>query len=87
MFPDAIEGLSEQTTSRGGFGGILQTRVVVLPEFRFEAAGSTVTLYDTEVIKTAESAIQLSFGSLGADFALSFKRLAINYQNMFVRGE
>lgn len=26
-------------------------------------------------------------GSLGADFILSFKRLTVNYENMFVRGE
>ena len=86
-FPEAIEGLAEQTTSRGGFGGISQTKAVVLPEFRFEAAGSTVTLYNTEVIKNTESGSQLFSGSLGADFVLSFKRLVINYQNMFIRGE
>lgn len=86
-FPDAIEGLTEQTTSRGGFGGISQTKTVVLPEFRFEVAGSTVTLYNTEVIKNTESSSQLFSGSLGADFVLSFKRLVINYQSMFIRGE
>jgi hypothetical protein len=86
-FPAAIEGLAEQTTSRGGFGGISQTKAVVLPEFRFEAAGSTVKLYNTEVIKNTESSSQLFSGSLGADFVLSFKRLVINYQSMFIRGE
>ena len=86
-FPDAIEGLTEQTTSRGGFGGISQTKAVVLPEFRFEAAGSTVTLYNTEVIKNTGSGSLLFSGSLGADFVLSFKRLVINYQSMFIRGE
>ena len=86
-FPDAIEGLAEQATSRGGFGGISQTKAVVLPEFRFEVAGSTVKLYNTEVIKNTESGSQLFSGSLGADFVLSFKRLVINYQNMFIRGE
>lgn len=86
-FPDALAGLAERTTSRGGFGGISQTQAVVLPEFRFEVAGSTVTLYDTEIIKNPESGSQLFSGSLGADFVLSFKRLVINYQNMFVHGE
>lgn len=86
-FPDAIEGLTEQTTFRGGFGGMSQTKAVVLPEFRFEVAGSTVTLYNTEVIRNTESGSQLFSGSLGADFVLSFKRLAINYQSMFIRGE
>lgn len=86
-FPDALDGLAARTTSRGGFGGISQTQAVVLPEFRFEVAGSTVTLYDTEIIKNPESGSQLFSGSLGADFVLSFKRLVINYQNMFVRGE
>ena len=86
-FPDAIEGLTEQTTSRGGFGGISQTKAVILPEFRFEVAGSTVTLYNTEVFKNTESGSQLFSSSLGADFVLSFKRLAINYQSMFIRGE
>ena len=86
-FPDAIDGLAEKITSRGGFGGISQTKVVVLPEFHFEVAGSTVTLHDTEVIKDTESSSQLFSGSLGADFVLSFKRLVINYQNMFISGE
>ena len=86
-FPDAIEGLAEQTTSRGGFGGISQTKAVILPEFRFEVAGSTVTLYNTEVFKNTESGSRLFSSSLGADFVLSFKRLAINYQSMFIRGE
>lgn len=58
----------------------------ILPEFRFEVADSAVTLYNTEVIKNAESGSQLFAGSLGADFVLSFRRLVINYQNMFVRG-
>lgn len=87
IFPHAIEGLAEHTTSRGGFGGISQITAVTLPKFCFKAAGTTVTLYDTEVVKKAESSNQLFSGSLGADFVLSFKRLAINYQNMLIRGE
>ena len=85
-FTDTIEGLTEQATSRGGFGGIAQAKVVVLPEFHFEIADVPVTLYDTEVIENIDSASQLFSGSLGVDFVLSFKRLAINYQNMFVHG-
>ena len=87
IFPHAIEGLAEHTTSRGGFGGISQTTAVTLPKFCFKVAGTTVTLYDTEVVKKTESSSQLFSGSLGADFVLSFKRLVINYQNMFIRGE
>lgn len=86
-FPDAIDGLTEQSTSRGGFGGISQIKAVTLPEFCFEAAGSTVTLHNTEAIKNTENDSQLFSGSLGVDFVLSFKRLVINYQNMFIRGE
>ena len=86
-FPDAIEGLAAHTTSRGGFGGISQIKAVTLPIFCFEAAGSTITLHDTEVIKNTESDNQLFSGSLGADFVLSFKRLVINYQDMYIRGE
>lgn len=86
-FPDTIDELTEQLTSRGGFGGISQIKAVTLPEFCFEAAGATVTLHNTEVIKNTENDSQLFSGSLGADFVLSFKRLVINYQNMFIRGE
>lgn len=87
IFPHAIEGLAEHATSRGGFGGISQTTAVTLPKFCFKAAGTTITLYDTEVVKNTESSSQLFSGSLGADFVLSFKWLVINYQNMFIRGE
>lgn len=86
-FPDAVEGLAEHTTSRGGFGGISQTKAVTLPRFCFEAAGAAVTLHDTEVIKGTDPGSHLFSGSLGADFVLSFKRLVINYRSMFVRGE
>lgn len=87
MFPDAIAGLNEHTTTRGGFGGISQSQAVTLHEFRFNMADTILTLYDTEVVKYTESANRLFSGSLGADFVLSLKRLIISYENMFVRGE
>lgn len=86
-FPNAIGGLAEHVASRGGFGGISQIKAVTLPNFCFEAAGTNVTLHNTEVITNTETDSRLFAGSLGADFVLSFKRLAINYQNMFIRGE
>jgi len=86
-FPDAIDGLAEHVTSRGGFGGISQIKAVTLPNFCFEAAGTKVTLHNTEVITNTGINSRLFAGSLGTDFVLSFKRLTINYQNMFIRGE
>lgn len=86
-FPDAIAGLAEHVTSRGGFGGISQIKAVTLPNFCFEAAGTKVTLHNTEVITNTGINSRLFAGSLGTDFVLSFKRLTINYQNMFIRGE
>ena len=87
MFPEALIGLKEHESSRGGFGGISQVKTVTLPKFSFCISGQPVTLNNTEVMieKSAES--QLFSGSLGADFVLSFKRLIINYENMFIRGE
>lgn len=86
MFPEALAGLAEHASSRGGFGGIAQVKAVTLPKFNFTLSGQPGTLHNTEVIKeSAES--QLFSGSLGADFVLSFKRLIINYKNMFIRGE
>ncbi|WP_300705289.1 aspartyl protease family protein [uncultured Alistipes sp.] len=88
MFPDAISGLSEQSSQRGGFGGISKTTTVTLPEFNCTLAGVPVTLHDTEVIiPDSDNQSQLFHGALGADFVLSFKRFTINYQNMFVEGE
>jgi hypothetical protein len=49
-------------------------------------AVSTVTLYDTEFINNIESDSPSFSGSEGEDFALQFKRLAINYKNMLIRG-
>ena len=85
MFPETLQGLEEKTSSRGGFGGISQVKVVTLPEFEFSISGQSVRLQDTEVIKDADGQLLL-YGSLGADFILAFKRLTINYEMMFVRG-
>ena len=86
MFPETLSGLEEKTSSRGGFGGISQVKVVTLPEFEFSISGQPVRLQDTDVIKDDEE-IHLLSGSLGADFILSFKRLTVNYDKMFIRGE
>lgn len=86
MFPAALSGLFEHTTGRGGFGGISHVKAVTLPEFQFKLSGVPVTLYDTEVVTSDEESMLFS-GSLGTDFVLAFKRLVINYENMFVKGE
>ena len=86
MFPEALSGLAEHENTRGGFGGVSKVKVVTLPKFDFNLSGQPVTLYQTEVLKeSAEN--RLFSGSLGADFVSSFKRLIINYENMFIRGE
>lgn len=85
-FPEAVAGLSEQSTQHGGFGGIVHMVSVTLPEFRFHLSGTPVVLEQVEVVRNNGGSQFLS-GSLGADFALAFKRLSINYKNMFLRGE
>lgn len=87
IFPESISGLTEHTTSRGGFGGVSETKAVTIPEFHFKVTDTPVTLYNTEVVKYNTNGSQLFSGSLGADFVLSFKRLTINYNKMFIRGE
>ena len=86
MFPEALSGLIEHESNRGGFGGISQVEAVTLPEFSFSLSGQPVTLHNTEVLMESPDS-QLFSGSLGADFVLSFKRFIINYENMFIRGE
>ncbi len=86
MFPEALSGLAEHENTRGGFGGVSKVKVVTLPKFDFNLSRQPITLYQTEVLKeSAEN--RLFSGSLGADFVSSFKRLIINYENMFIRGE
>ena len=85
-FPEALAGLAEHESRRGGFGGISQVKTVTLPEFSFCLSGRHVSLRNTEVLKESSES-QLFSGSLGADFVLSFKRLVINYENMFIRCE
>lgn len=85
LFPETLSGLTEQETNRGGFGGISTLNGMAIPEFHFTISGTPVTLYNTEVITYANN--KPYSGALGADFILSFKRLTINYENMFVRGE
>ena len=87
MFPETLSGLPEHESSFGGFGGVSKTEAVTLPEFVFSLSGQPVTLRDTEVWMGPSSGSQLFNSSLGADFVLVFKRLIINYKNMFVRGE
>ena len=87
MFPETLSGLPEHESSFGGFGGVSKTEAVTLPEFVFSLSGQPVTLRDTEVWMGPSSGSQLFNSSLGADFILSFRRLVINYKNMFVRGE
>ena len=87
MFPEALSGLPEHESRFGGFGGVSKTKAVTLPEFVFSLSGQPVTLRDTEVWMGPSSGSQLFNSSLGADFILSFRRLVINYKNMFVRGE
>lgn len=61
---------------------------MTLSEFRIRAAGRDITLHDTEVIcDGAKGDTLLTVGSLGADFIRSFRRLTINYERMFLRGE
>ena len=87
-FPDAVTGLARHATRRGGFGGIREVEAVTLSEFRIRAAGRDVVLHDTEVLcNEAEGGSLLYVGSLGADFVRSFRRLTINYDRMFIRGE
>ncbi|HIY13829.1 MAG TPA: retropepsin-like domain-containing protein [Candidatus Alistipes cottocaccae] len=87
-FPDAVAGLAQHTTRRGGFGGIEKVEAVTLPEFRFRAAGHDIVLHDTEVISSGpEGGVVPYNGSLGADFVRAFRRLTINYERMFIRGE
>ncbi len=89
MYPEAVSGLTEHATHLGGFGGISRIDVVTLPEFCFSVSGTAVKLGDVEVIKLKpdSSPTLLYSSSLGADFVLSFKRLTINYESMFVKGE
>lgn len=82
-FPAVAEGLEERIVQRGGFGGLVSARAVTLPRFDFTVAGVPATLYDVDLYRDAEA----PEGSLGSDFVLTFRRLTINYEKMFVRPE
>ena len=86
MFPEAVSELTEHQSRYGGFGGVSYAKVVTLPKFRFSCSGQPVTLHQTEVLKDSINGPLFS-GSLGTDFVSSFKRLVINYEQMFIRGE
>lgn len=86
MFPETLSGLPAHESRHGGFGGVSLVDAVTLPEFCFSLSGMPVTLHNTEVL-TESAENRLFSGSLGADFVLSFRRLTISYENMYVRGE
>lgn len=82
QYPELVSGLEKRTTFCGGFGGIKPREVYTLPEFSLRLFDQSVTLRQTDVDLSCGG-----FGSLGTDFVLAFKRLTINYESMYVRGE
>lgn len=85
-FPDAIpQDAQERPLKRGGFGGVESFTGYVLPEITFQLGATPFTLRQVEVVNDAEN--RLAAGSLGTDFLQAFKRVTINYDKMFVKGE
>ena len=85
-FPEAIpQDAQERPLKRGGFGGIESFTGYVLPEITFQLGATPFTLRQVEVVNDAEN--RLAAGSLGTDFLQAFKRVTINYDQMFVKGE
>lgn len=85
-FPDAIpQDAQERSLKRGGFGGVESFTGYVLPEITFQLGATPFTLRQVEVVNDAEN--RLAAGSLGTDFLQAFKRVTINYDQMFVKGE
>ena len=85
-FSDAIpQDAQERPLKRGGFGGIESFTGYVLPEIIFQLGATPFTLRQVEVVNDAEN--RLAAGSLGTDFLQAFKRVTINYNKMFVKGE
>lgn len=85
-FPKAIpQDAQERPLKRGGFGGVESFTGYVLPEITFQLGATPFTLRQVEVVNDAEN--RLAAGSLGADFLQAFKRVTINYDQMFVKGE
>lgn len=80
-FPEVIPPDAQaQPLKKGGFGGIKHFSGYVLPEITLQLDGKPFTLRQIEVSRETD-------GSLGTDFLQAFKRVTINYQKMFVRGE
>lgn len=85
-FPKAIpQDAQERPLKRGGFGGVESFTGYVLPEITFQLGATPFTLRQVEVVNDAEN--RLAAGSLGTDFLQAFKRVTINYDKMFVKGE
>lgn len=85
-FPEAIpQDAQERSLKRGGFGGVESFTGYVLPEITFQLGATPFTLRQVEVVNDAEN--RLAAGSLGTDFLQAFKRVTINYDQMFVKGE
>ena len=85
-FPEAIpQDAQVQPLKRGGFGGIESFTGYVLPEITFQLGETPFTLRQVEVVNDTEN--RLAAGSLGTDFLQTFKRVTINYDKMFVKGE
>lgn len=86
-FPDAVAGLEEHEATRDGYGITVTVGAVTIPEFRFRVGDTEAVLPDVEAVTRSTVGSLAGKGMLGADFVLSFRRLTINYDNMFIRGE
>ena len=76
----------KSTSTQGGFGGVKEVKVYVLPEFRLTLAGAPFALRDVTVNIREEglAAEGEEMGSLGVDFLRAFDEVTINFRRMFV---
>lgn len=78
----------KKTTRRGGYGGILFVDSYQFPKFPLTVGDYNFELTNVEVLlEEGHTFEDKEDGSLGMDFFVKFKKVIINFDDMFVKVE
>jgi len=83
-YKQLVESEGTRTTKmKGGVGGMVEEECYVIPDLNFTACGGSLVQKKTIVSTGHDSFSVNNYGSVGADYLLSFGRAVLNLEKMF----